>query len=211
MVFSFFSFSPSSQLWVVPKSALNFMYWLTRIILLRFLGFIYAIAFLVSLQQNRGLLGISGLLPADRYVSSIFSSQTIEGKIQEFFKYPTLFVFVEPNDTNLERSALIGISLAVFLVYKGAGNGFILSVLWLLYISLCNVGQTWYSFGWESQLLETGFLAIFSVPLFHIQKFPTNPMPLVVIWGYRWLIFRIMLGAGLYTISILAIKQLFLS
>lgn len=29
-------------------------------------------------------------------------------------------------------------------------------VLWLLYQSVVNVGQTWYSFGWESQLLETG-------------------------------------------------------
>ncbi|EUA16200.1 lipase maturation factor 1 domain protein [Mycobacterium xenopi 4042] len=34
-------------------------------------------------------------------------------------------------------------------------------VLWVLYLSIVNVGQTWYSFGWESLLLETGFLAIF--------------------------------------------------
>ena len=34
-------------------------------------------------------------------------------------------------------------------------------VLWSLYLSIVNVGQTWYSFGWESLLCETGFLAIF--------------------------------------------------
>lgn len=33
--------------------------------------------------------------------------------------------------------------------------------LWVLYLSIVNVGQTWYSFGWESLLLETGFLMIF--------------------------------------------------
>lgn len=50
--------------------------------------------------------------------------------------------------------------------------------------------------GWESQLLETGFLAIFLCPVWTVRQFPrkTQP-PWVAIWGYRWLIFRIMLGA----------------
>ncbi|KXJ05572.1 Lipase maturation factor 1, partial [Exaiptasia diaphana] len=55
--------------------------------------------------------------------------------------------------------------------------------------------------GWESQLLETGFLAIFMCPVFKLQKVPRHtPTPWVVIYGYRWLIFRIMLGAGLIKI-----------
>ena len=33
--------------------------------------------------------------------------------------------------------------------------------LWVLYLSVVNVGQRWYGFGWESLLLEVGFLAIF--------------------------------------------------
>ena len=28
--------------------------------------------------------------------------------------------------------------------------------LWAAYLSIVNVGQTWYWFGWESLLLETG-------------------------------------------------------
>jgi len=58
----------------------------------------------------------------------------------------------------------------------------------------------WYSFGWESQLLETGFLAIFLVPssFFSLHQLPPDlPAPWVCVWGYRWLIVRIMLGAGL--------------
>ncbi|XP_075532766.1 lipase maturation factor 1-like isoform X1 [Dermacentor variabilis] len=53
-------------------------------------------------------------------------------------------------------------------------------------------------YGWESQLLETGFLAIFFCPIWTWKQLPrgTPPSP-VVIWGYRWLLFRIMLGAGL--------------
>jgi hypothetical protein len=50
--------------------------------------------------------------------------------------------------------------------------------------------------GWESQLLETGFLAIFLCPLFDTSSLPRfTPTSKFVIWGYRWLIFRIMLGA----------------
>ena len=57
--------------------------------------------------------------------------------------------------------------------------------------------EVWYGFGWELQLLETGFLAIFLCPLFDGRPFPKRPPPVVVIWLYRWLIVRIMLGAGL--------------
>ena len=32
--------------------------------------------------------------------------------------------------------------------------------LWALYLSIVNVGQTFYSFGWESLLCEAGALAV---------------------------------------------------
>ncbi|KAM8798527.1 lipase maturation factor 1 [Eudromia elegans] len=55
--------------------------------------------------------------------------------------------------------------------------------------------------GWESQLLETGFLGIFLCPLWTLSRLPSSTPPsTIVIWGFRWLIFRIMLGAGLIKI-----------
>ena len=46
--------------------------------------------------------------------------------------------------------------------------------------------------------LETGFLAIFLCPLRPLGAFPAClPPPPLVIWAYRWLFFRVMLGAGL--------------
>ena len=38
------------------------------------------------------------------------------------------------------------------------------AALWALYLSIVNVGQTWYAFGWETLLLEAGFLTIFLGP-----------------------------------------------
>ena len=74
----------------------------------------------------------------------------------------------------------------------------VMTLLWVLYFSLVSVGQSWFSFGWESQLLETGFLAIWSVPLLGWSQLPVRlPSPWVCVLGYRWLVFRIMLGAGL--------------
>uniref|UniRef100_A0A7N5JVW7 Lipase maturation factor n=1 Tax=Ailuropoda melanoleuca TaxID=9646 RepID=A0A7N5JVW7_AILME len=55
--------------------------------------------------------------------------------------------------------------------------------------------------GWESQLLETGFLGIFLCPLWTLSRLPRETPPSqIVLWGFRWLIFRIMLGAGLIKI-----------
>ncbi len=63
-------------------------------------------------------------------------------------------------------------------------------VPWALYLSIVNVGQTWYAFGWESLLLEVGFLAAF---LGNDEVAP----PVVALFLLRWILFRVEFGAGL--------------
>ena len=46
-------------------------YWLTRILFLRFLGFIYLVAFMVSYHQNKELIGDRGLTPARLYLRRV--------------------------------------------------------------------------------------------------------------------------------------------
>ena len=43
-------------------------YWLTRIVFLRYLSFIYLTAFLVSYNQNKELIGNNGLTPARNFL-----------------------------------------------------------------------------------------------------------------------------------------------
>ena len=43
-------------------------YWLTRVLFLRYLGFIYLVAFLISFHQNKELIGSRGLTPASTYL-----------------------------------------------------------------------------------------------------------------------------------------------
>jgi len=82
-------------------------------------------------------------------------------------------------------------------VMLGYANALVMAALWVLYTSFVNIGQDWYSYGWEIQLLETGFIAMFLCPLLDARPFPKQPPPVLIIWLFRWLIFRIMLGAGL--------------
>jgi len=63
-------------------------------------------------------------------------------------------------------------------------------VLWALYLSVVNVGQTFYAFGWESLLCEAGFLAVF------LGNSSVAP-PVTIVWLFRWLLFRLEFGAGL--------------
>ena len=64
-------------------------------------------------------------------------------------------------------------------------------------MSIVHIGQIWYGYGWEIQLLETGFLSIFLCPLLDGRPFPKCRPPILVFWLFRWLGFRIMIGAGL--------------
>ena len=115
---------------------------------------------------------------------------------------PTLLWLTHPHyddlDLLLDGLAVAGGVLALLVLLTGAANMIVMTLLWVLYFSLVSVGQSWFSFGWESQLLETGFLAIWSVPLLGWSPLPARlPSPWVCVLGYRWLVFRIMLGAGL--------------
>ena len=87
-----------------------------------------------------------------------------------------------------------------FIVLIGFANVPIMLLLWIIYMSFVHIGQIFYGYGWEIQLIETGFLAMFLCPLFDPRPFSKFAPPKQVIWLFRWLAFRIYLGAGLIKI-----------
>ena len=159
-------------------------YWLARLVVERGIGAIYGIAFLVALRQFTPLLGERGLLPVPDFVRYV-----------PFRASPSLFHF-RYSDRLLRACAWTGLALSAAIVI-GLPDGWPIPfemlgwiVLWALYLSIVNVGQTFYSFGWETLLLEAGFLAIFLGP-----AWTTPALPLVYL--ARWLVFRLEFGAGL--------------
>ncbi|OLC58379.1 MAG: hypothetical protein AUH85_00845 [Chloroflexi bacterium 13_1_40CM_4_68_4] len=159
-------------------------YWLARLVLQRALGAVYLVAFLVAARQFVPLLGERGLLPVPRFVAAV-----------SFRSAPSLF-HLRYSDRLATIAAWTGIALASIVVI-GLPETWPLSLtmlvwaaLWALYLSFVNVGQTFYGFGWETLLLEAGFLAIF------LGNATTPPaLPLVIL--FRWLLFRVEFGAGL--------------
>ena len=168
-------------------------YWLTRFIVLRLLGFVYAVAFFVAAQQLVSLIGGHGLTPARYFLGEIHSQ--LGSRTAGMLQVPTLFWF-GISDNGLSIFAWVGFGLSL-VVLAGYANAIILTVLWAMYMSIVHIGQIWYGYGWETQLLETGFLSIFLCPLLDARPFPKRAPPLLVIWLFRWLGFRIMIGAGL--------------
>lgn len=162
-------------------------YQFTRFVFQRCLAIIYFFGFLIAVNQFQGLLGDQGLLPVRLFVKRI-----------GFWDSPSLFYFFH-HDAFVSFMAWLGLGLSV-LAFLGISDLFstwwsvlVWFLLWVIYLSFVNVGQTFYGFGWESLLLETGFLAMF------LGSTRTST-PVILIWLLRWILFRVMFGAGLIKI-----------
>ena len=159
-------------------------YWLGRLVLERGAAAIYLIAFVAAARQFRALIGEHGILPVPRYLAR-----------QSFWRTPSLF-HLRYSDRLFAGVSWLGAALSAAVVAGAAdlvplwAAMLMWLTLWVFYLSIVNVGQTWYGFGWESLLLETGFLAIF------LGNDHTAP-PVLVLWLARWLLFRVEFGAGL--------------
>src|SRR5437667_9498222 len=93
-------------------------YWLTRFVILRLLGFVYAVAFLVAAQQLVPLVGEHGLTPARNFLVAIESQLGSRGA--GAMQMPTLFWF-GISDQALSISAFIWFDL-YFVVQSWYAN-----------------------------------------------------------------------------------------
>jgi hypothetical protein len=168
-------------------------HWLARFILLRLLGLVYLMTFATLVNQGPALIGEKGLLPAVDFLNDV--ARQFGSRAAGFAELPSLF-WLGAGDAALRAAGWVGVALSL-AVLAGYANALMLIALCALQISVINVGQTFYGFGWELQLVETGFLGIFLCPLLDGRPFPRRPPPGVVIWLLRWLAVRIMWGAGL--------------
>ncbi|HEX5451906.1 MAG TPA: lipase maturation factor family protein, partial [Candidatus Limnocylindrales bacterium] len=116
--------------------------------------------------------------------------------VPRFLDAPTIFRWTPYNDAKLRALSWAGIVVSAAIL-AGAANLAPLPVamlawfgLWVAYQSIVNIGGTFYGFGWETLLLEAGFLAIF---LGNAEVAPPWP----VLLAFRWLAFRVEFGAGL--------------
>ncbi|GAB3563172.1 lipase maturation factor family protein [Arthrobacter alkaliphilus] len=162
-------------------------YEFARQVLQRGTAALYFIAFLSSLNQFPALLGEHGLLPVPRYVG-----------VHRVLRRPSLFHW-KYSDALLRAVCTVGLGISLILVAGVPQLGppwlpaLAYLALWLLYMSIVNVGQTFYGFGWEMLLLEMGFTMAF-------LGSDQVPPPRTILILLVWLLFRLEFGAGMIKI-----------
>ena len=163
-----------------------------KLLMLRGVGFVYFCAFLAAFFQNRALLGSGGLSPAHTRLERVAEGHS---PLDNFMAQPAVWWWWPLTDDRLDAVAFMGVVLSG-LVCLGLCSSLVMLLLWLLYFSIVTAaeGSSFYQYGWESQMLETGFLAVLLCDLLPWRTHPPSPAAL---WLFRWLMFRISIGAGL--------------
>jgi predicted DCC family thiol-disulfide oxidoreductase YuxK len=150
---------------------------------LRALALIYFIAFTSLAVQITGLVGAQGLLPAGRFLAG-----AREGLgSRAFWEIPGV-LWIAHSDAVLRGAAWTGAALSLVLLI-GRAERAVLVCLYVLYLSLTTIGQSFLAFQWDMLLLEAGFLAIFLSG----SKW--------IIFLFRWLLFRLMFLSGFAKIA----------
>ncbi|XP_005067149.1 lipase maturation factor 2 isoform X2 [Mesocricetus auratus] len=167
---------------------------------------VYTFAFASLYTQIPGLYGPEGILPARRTLRP-----QGKGRWQQLWETPTL-LWEAPRlglDTaqGLELLTLLGTVLALgALLLSSLRHSFVYLLLWIAYLSACQVGQVFLYFQWDSLLLETGFLATLVAPLKKPSKHKGGRAGALCheslpFWLVRWLLFRLMFASGVVKLT----------
>src|SRR5262249_56040459 len=127
-------------------------YWLTRFVLLRWLGCVYAVAFFVAAKQILPLIGSHGLLPVDLFLGRV--QEALGSSAAGFCRLPSLFWFAH-SDRFFQIAAFTGVALSCVVV-AGYANAILMTALWGLFMSFVYLGRDWYGYGLGIPLLGTG-------------------------------------------------------
>jgi len=160
-------------------------YDLVRDLFLRTLGLVVACAFASLWVQVDGLIGSSGISPAQDLLAFAASRNGPSA----YWQIPTL-LWIDGSDATLHLFCALGFSLGMVLAIVPRRPAFILALLWTLYLSLASVGDVFLGYQWDTLLLETCF---FSVGFAAAARPPRR----LALFLLRWLLFRLMFLSGM--------------
>jgi len=160
-------------------------------VFLRLVGVTFLVAFVSLWTQVHGLVGDDGILPAHEYL--LWAKDKFGSGC--YWMLPTV-CWLSTDGAFLDVLCGAGVMTAVLLVL-GVAPIPALALLWMLYLSLCVVGQTFFSFQWDSLLLETALVAVFVAPTDWRPKLWSlpRPPPIGLLLG-RLLLFKLLFLSG---------------
>jgi len=132
---------------------------LPRWLFLRALGFIYFSAFFSLTFQVRGLIGPTGILPAQSYLSEVTKAL---GPWQRFWYAPTVLWF-SPESWMLMMICCVGLVASLLLVVNFWPR-LTLAVCFVCFLSFVAAAQDFSGYQSDGMLLEAGFISLFFAP-----------------------------------------------
>jgi Lipase maturation factor len=173
---------------VVPTraaaAALDGDFRLTARLFLRALGLVYLVAFASIAVQARLLVGSEGLLPVAEFLGPLQGLG-----VARFWRLPTLF-WLWDGDVAVRWAAVVGMGLAIGLLLGWRAKACLVGS-WLLFLSYVTVGRDFFSFQWDSLLLEASALALL------LPASPATPPHPWLVFMFRWLLFRLLFESAL--------------
>lgn len=159
-----------------PDSSLRFTY-------LRCIGAIHLIAFWSYYTAFPGLLSSSGIEPVGRVMPNVL---------------PSLSQYIDA-DSFCELAAVLGMVLSCIAASGYIQHGLLFGAMTFLYSILTRAGGTFYSFQWDTLLLEAGMLtAVCYAPWTRLR--PASSLEMGA-WPLRLLLFKLMYMSGVVKIQ----------
>ncbi|HET8934063.1 MAG TPA: lipase maturation factor family protein [Polyangiales bacterium] len=144
----------------------------------RGLGVIYLVAFASLSVQVIGLIGARGIAPA----AELLAEASGEGLLE----LPTWLWWTGTSDRALRGLCFAGMGCSLAVAAHRLPR-IALFGAWSLYLSLCAVGDVFFSFQWDVLLLECGLVGLFVA----------TPGSRLGLWLARALCFKLMLLSGI--------------
>lgn len=129
-----------------------------RWLFLRALALIYFSAFYSLLRQVTGLIGPTGILPADKYLEAVHRSLGAS----RFWYAPTLY-WISASDTAILAICWIGL-IASVAAFVNAWPRLSLFICFLCFLSFVAAAGDFSGYQSDGMLLEAGFLSLFVAP-----------------------------------------------
>jgi len=167
-------------------------YLAARWLFLRALGLIFFSAFYSLVFQIRGLIGPTGILPAQDYLSQV--TRVLGGA--RFWFAPTLFWF-SSSDRFLLAVCIAGMIASLLLALNIFPRGMLVICL-VAFLSFIAAAQDFASYQSDGMLLEAGFISLFFAPAGWRPRWGApDPPSRASRWLLVWLMFRIYFESGI--------------
>jgi hypothetical protein len=168
-----------------------------RWVFLRALGLVFLSAFYSLAYQIQGLIGPTGILPADTYLARL--AEAVPG-VARFWYAPTL-LWLGAGHGALTALVVVGSAASVLLVV-GVWPRASIAVAFLAFLSFIGAAEDFASYQSDGMLLEAGFLAVFYAPSgFFPRLGADSPPSRAATFLLQWEWFRIYFESGVVKLA----------